>query len=191
MASSHCPQRPSTPMQTAREDSVTPPDYKPNSSPSKMFSIQSLLNPSAPSNGHAMERRQTPENSPSVTSPSPASTKSTTVRSATSGTPYSAKGKKAIKDTVMFNRGPPAEGVNYLPFESSDPTICLIDNDREELMRQHRLFRIKPSEEDGEGQIRNFTRMIPYSSDKKNFFLKTGKEGFNGKLVTYRVHRPT
>ena len=87
----------------------------------------------------------------------------------------------------MFNRGPPTSEAKYLPFELSDQAIALSTAEQRELARQHRLFRIKPSEDDGEGQIRNFTRYIPYSSDKKNFFLKTGKEGFNGSFPSIQT----
>jgi hypothetical protein len=180
MASSHSSERPTTPMQTTREDSVTPPDYKPKDSPSKMFSIQSILNPAAaPSDVQASPRPEQNKRPPTLASPSPVSTASSIARSMTPGTPTSVRGKKAGKDNVVFNRGPPTSAANYLPFELSDTAITLSAADRKELARQHTQFRVKPSEDDGEGQIRNFTRYIPYSSDKKNFFLKTGKEGFN------------
>ena len=163
MASSQYSERPSTPAQMTREDSVTPPEYKPNSSPSKIFSIQSILNPSGPGNAQVSNGSQLNDRSPIASSPSPALTSSTCLRSGTPGTPPSIKGKKD-KNAVVFNRGPPTSGANYLPFESSDRAICLSESDRQELMHQHSLFQIKPSEKDGEGQIRNFTRYIPYST---------------------------
>ena len=181
MASSESSESSSTPMQTTREDSVTPPDYKPKDLHSKMFSIQSILNPSAPSNAQASPRHGQDGHSLTPVSTSPALTTSSIARSGTPGTPSSARGKKAGKDNVLFNRGPLTGEAKYLPFELSDQAISLSAADRKDLVQQHNRFRIKPSEEDGEGQIRSFTRYIPYSSDKKNFFLKTGKDGFNGR----------
>jgi hypothetical protein len=87
-----------------------------------------------------------------------------------------------MKDASILNRGAPTGEANYLPFESSESTVCLSNGERKELDRQHKLFLVKPLEGNGDGQIRNNTRYIPYSSDKKNFFSKTGKEGFNGKI---------
>lgn len=182
MASSHLPERASTPLPTSREDSVTPPDYKPPSSPSKMFTIQSLLNPPTSTFDQPLRSRPLDGGSSTPTSTTPALTASPFARSATPGTPSSIKGKRVMKDASILNRGAPTGHANYLPFESSEPTVCLSNDERKELDHQHKLFLIKPLNGNGDGHIRDNTRYIPYSSDKKNFFSKTGKEGFNGEI---------
>ena len=191
MASSHLLERLSTPSPCSREDSVTPPDYKPQTLPSKMFTIQSLLNPPTSTFDQPLRSRQLDGGSPTPTSTTPALTASPFARSATPGTPASIKGKQVAKDASILNRGAPTGQANYLPFESSEPTVCLSNEERKELDRQHRLFLIKPSEENKDGQIQNNIRYIPYSSDKKNFFSKTGKEGFNGKTNAHLFCRPS
>lgn len=170
---------PSTPLQRQREDSVTPPEYKPASSSSKMLTIQSLLNPST-SNNPGVDRSD--NHSSSSSSPTPTGVGPSSRRLDTPTTPSSKKGKKAAKDAAVFTKASPTGRVNYLPFEPTEAPICLSEDDRRELARQHKRFRIKPSERAGEGQIQDYTRVIPYSSDKKSFFDKTGKEGFSGKF---------
>ena len=180
MPPSHEPQRPYTPLPASREDSVTPPDYKPDSSPSRMFTIQSMLNPQASDTSQALHEPESNSRSATPTSATPVLTVSSTTRSTTPGTPSSTKGKKTTKKTAILNRGSPTGQVNYPPYELTGESIGIADDDQEELIHQHRLFRVKPSVCDGEGLIWGGTRFIPYSSHKKNFFNKTSKEGFSG-----------
>ena len=183
MPSSNDPPRPSTPPPTSREDSVTPPNYKPDSSPSKMFTIQSMLNPQASNTNHTLHGLESNNRSTTPTSATPALTVSSIARSLTPGTPSSVKGKKTTKETAILNRGSPTGQVNYPPYELSDESIGISSNQQEELIHQHELFHIKPSMCDGESKIWSSTRFIPYSSDKKGFFNKTSKEGFSGELI--------
>ena len=177
MASINQPERLSTLALTAREDSVTPPDYKLKASPSKMFTVQSMLN--AP----ATNDDQQTVNPTGSTSAYPWSTITSTGRSDTPTTTSSARKHNTPRSAPIVDRGHAGLQSNHLPFELSEDSICLSRDERNELVRQQRLFRIKPSDSEGEGRIRDNTRFIPYSSDKKSFYSKTGKEGFNGKSI--------
>lgn len=86
------------------------------------------------------------------------------------------------KDGALFLRGSPKGPVNYPPYECSEESVCLNYQQRQELAEQHRAFKIWP---DGspEEKIANYVRHIPYSSEKKDFLNKTGRDAFDGKLV--------
>ena len=83
----------------------------------------------------------------------------------------------------MFTRGSPKGQVNYEPYESTEKRTCLSEDLHKELIRQHKLYKLTPSGRDGDGLIAEYTRYIPYSSEKKGFFGKTGKGGFNGERI--------
>lgn len=144
-----------------------------------MLKIQSLLNPSGPAtrsaNGvvsHPPTPACTIESSSTFSTPCP-DTPTTT----TSSQPQR---QKLIKDSAVFTRGEAKGRINYRPFECIERAACLTKADREDLQLQHRRFSIFPSGSDEHGLIADYTRHIPYSSDKKSFYGKTGKEGFNG-----------
>lgn len=86
------------------------------------------------------------------------------------------KRQKLAKDAPVFSEGTKIVGhVNYPPHEA--------DNDRE-LEAQHRKFHVFPS-----GEIQRMgVRHIPYNSDKKDLFQKTGREAFESKLSCLIVH---
>lgn len=70
------------------------------------------------------------------------------------------------KDAPVFNPGKVRGQLRYAPFEERD----------EFLDKQHVLFEIHPAI----GHIAEFPRHIPYSSEKKGFLEKTGRESFEG-----------
>ena len=72
------------------------------------------------------------------------------------------------KDAAVFNtRSRPKGDVNYLPHERLD----------EASLRLVRRFEVFPL-----GRIKEYCRHIPYNSGKKDFYVKTGRESFEGKL---------
>ena len=70
--------------------------------------------------------------------------------------------------------------MNYPPYELTELASCLSYIDQQELSRQHKLFQVLPYSENEQDLIASFTRHIPYSSDKKTFGGKTGRDGFDG-----------
>ena len=71
------------------------------------------------------------------------------------------------KDLPGFSKSKAKGLVKFSPFED------LV----EESLRQVRRFRVTSF-----GSIRNNCRHIPYNSGKKDFFEKTGRESFEGKV---------
>lgn len=70
------------------------------------------------------------------------------------------------KDAPVFTPGKVRGELRYPPYEERD----------EVLDSQHALFEIHPTI----GNIAKFPRHIPYSSEKKGFLEKTGRESFEG-----------
>lgn len=68
-----------------------------------------------------------------------------------------------------FIRAHPKGTIRFQPFED-----CLDAR----LTESVKKFQIYPA-----GRIKEFCRHIPYASGKKDFFEKTGRESFEGKLV--------
>jgi hypothetical protein len=73
---------------------------------------------------------------------------------------------KLAKDAPIFRKAPTKGIVRFPPYEAGDDRA---------LAEEHRKFRIYPM-----GHIGEFTNHIPYSSDKKDFQLKTGRDAFEG-----------
>lgn len=69
------------------------------------------------------------------------------------------------KDAAVFTRGKIKGEVNYPPFETFD----------EETLRKINKFSVYPL-----GEIQEYSRHIPYNSEKKSFLEKTGRESFEG-----------
>ena len=162
-------------------DSSVAPERKQNTvaSAGKMLKIHSLLNPSTTDRSDTESVDPPPTPAYTVQSSTPASTPQP-------GTPDTAtlnKRQKVIKDDAVFTPGAVKGSVNYPPYECTEDTVCLSDADQEELARQHNRFKIFPSGRGDEPSIGDFTRYIPYSSEKKSFFSKTKREGFEGKLI--------
>ena len=80
--------------------------------------------------------------------------------------PPSSKKPKMTKDAAVFVEGKVRGPIRYAPWEEYDPETL------EELQR----FRIFPL-----GHIARYHRHIPYNSEKKAFWEKTGRGAFEGK----------
>jgi hypothetical protein len=76
------------------------------------------------------------------------------------------KKQKMTKDGAVFVKGKIKGEVNFPPFERLD----------EETIREVEKFQVHPL-----GKIREYSRHIPYNSEKKSFLEKTGRESFEGK----------
>lgn len=77
--------------------------------------------------------------------------------------------RKMAKDAPVFLPGKIQGECRYPPCEERD----------EELERAHREFQLRPM-----GNIAEFPRHIPYASDKKSFQQKTGRDSFDGMLIS-------
>lgn len=75
------------------------------------------------------------------------------------------------KDAPVFNPGEARGELRYPPCEERD----------EFLASQHTLFDIHPPV----GHIADYPRHIPYSSEKKAFLEKTGRESFEGEFYFF------
>jgi hypothetical protein len=71
------------------------------------------------------------------------------------------------KDGAVFIKAKTKGEVAYPPFESLD----------DEIMRACQKFQVFPL-----GTVQDYPRSIPYHSGKKDFFEKTGREGFEGSI---------
>lgn len=68
----------------------------------------------------------------------------------------------------MFAKGKVKGEVNFPPFESLEPDV----------LREVQRFQVYPL-----GKIQEYSRHIPYNSEKKTFLEKTGRESFEGMIV--------
>ncbi|KAI9645605.1 hypothetical protein NHQ30_006347 [Ciborinia camelliae] len=124
-----------------------------------MLSVASLLNPAK------SESRSTRISS----SPSSLCTSSSSHGHPLLPIPSSSiKKQKMTKDGAVFAKGKIKGDVNFPPFE----------NLNEETMREVQKFHVYPL-----GKIQEYSRHIPYNSEKKNFLEKTGRESFEGMLL--------
>lgn len=76
---------------------------------------------------------------------------------------------KIGKDSAKFNRGSASGEIKFPPYSPNSL----------HLEQQFDRFEIYPRR-----NIQEFPRHIPYSSDKKGFQAKTGRDSFEGKLST-------
>ncbi|PMD47817.1 hypothetical protein L207DRAFT_416387 [Hyaloscypha variabilis F] len=76
------------------------------------------------------------------------------------------------KDGAVFAKGKIKGDVNFPPFERLD----------EETIREVEKFQVYPL-----GKIQDYSRHIPYNSEKKSFLEKTGRESFEVFQYTFRV----
>ena len=81
-----------------------------------------------------------------------------------------AKASKMPKDAPNFRKGATRGEVKFPPYDAGDNA---------ELAAEHQRLQIYPS--GVAGSIVDFRHRIPYSSDKKTFLAKTGREAFEGK----------
>lgn len=175
---------PTSPLHSCVHQSHALPEHKMHDSASAKLNINALLNPSessqriaeTSSNSQAFIRNGTP----TPLSPESQATPPPSARS---------KRQKLIKDGAVFERGPLKGPNNYPPHESMEPSIILTSKQAEELALQHRRFQIFPSgnQSADDGLISDFPRRIPYSSDKKSFLNKTGRDLFDG-MYQHQFH---
>lgn len=78
------------------------------------------------------------------------------------------KTQKLAKDAPVFRKGRPKGEVQFPPHEASHDV---------ELLAQHMKFQLFPKRD-----IASYVHRIPYSSDKKSFLEKTGRDAFEGKF---------
>jgi len=76
------------------------------------------------------------------------------------------KTQKLAKDAPVFRKGRPKGDVQFPPHEAGHNV---------ELLTQHMKFQVFPR-----GEIASYVHRIPYSSDKKTFLEKTGRDAFEG-----------
>lgn len=79
---------------------------------------------------------------------------------------------KVAKDGAVFRPGPIQGELRYPPHEERTPL----------LEEEHRKADLKPF-----GNIADYPRHIPYQSDKKSFYGKTGRDSFHGKYISTRI----
>ncbi|KAF9635132.1 putative apses transcription factor xbp1 protein [Lasiodiplodia theobromae] len=123
--------------------------------------IGSLLNPSSVDHHHHHVE------STVVTPPPPPSTKTSMLRDQEQQQPP--KRQKLSKADAVFVKGRPKGEVRYPPFGSVDH-----DNYDPSLAARHREYQIFPPVD----EIKDYPQHIPYSSEKKDFLEKTGREAF-------------
>lgn len=156
-----------------------PPEKQVETSGTTMLKIHALLNPSTSDYRYDRPRSASPPPTPAYTANG--STPASTPRPETPPTPSPTKRQKLIKDAAVFLRGSVKAPINYPPFECNEDSLCLNAEQRAELAQQHRRFQVFPSGHGDAGLISEFVRHIPYSSGKKNFLNKTGRDAFDGK----------
>lgn len=147
-----------------------------------MLKIHSLLNPTSDYRypGH---HTNTPPPTPAYTTHG--YSQAGTPQPETPNTPSPSKRQKLIKDAAVFLRGGAIKGnINYPPFECTEDSLCLDSYQRQELAREHERFQIFPCGRGDEGLISDYVRHIPYSSEKKSFLNKTGRDAFDGKYLS-------
>lgn len=79
---------------------------------------------------------------------------------------------KMSKSAAIFIKGRAKGAINYKPYETQD----------EKITTEHHKFQLEPT-----GRISDYPRHIPYSSDKKSFQKRTGRDAFEG---DDRLQRP-
>lgn len=165
--------------QPSRRDSVTD-EQAAKTSNMNMLQIKNLLNPI--SSSQQVEASPSPASTPAYVANNFTPTPTSTPGPETPLTPASSKPKN-VKDAAVFKAASTKGLVKYKPFECNAKLHWLGSALRAEIADQHRAFKIRPSGRGNEGLIGNFPRHIPYASEKKGFFGKTGRDAFEGMLV--------
>lgn len=172
------PLTPATPNRTRRDSLAS--DIMAEMTTSDQMRIQRILCNELP------DKQDTKSVSPP---PTPASTANDSTQSYTPfpETPDSAipnvpsfKRQKTAKDGGPSSPKTPQNPVNYEPTECNAPSLILTFRQKAELTEQQKMFCLLPSGLPND-KIRDFPKHIPYTSEKKGFFDKTGREAFEGK----------
>jgi len=168
----------STP-QSNRRDSVTS-ELVAKPANVNMLKINNILNPVAADDDAS--RAATPADTAAYTA-TPTSATTPTPCPDTPLTPASTKQQKNGKDNGVVPSARPKSPVNYRAHELSSYTHYYDSEFRNELAAQHKAFRICTAGNGGHGLIGDFPKHVPYSSEKKGFYSKTGRDAFEGSLV--------
>ncbi|KIW07683.1 uncharacterized protein PV09_01623 [Verruconis gallopava] len=121
--------------------------------------VEELLNPSP-----------TEEPADSITQPPQPAASTLQTPALTTHKPYK---NKMPKDAPIFRKGPTKGDVLFPPHEAEDD---------DELAKHYEHFHIYPR-----GEIAQHCHHIPYSSDKKTFLSKTGRDAFEVFQYTFRL----
>lgn len=154
-----------------------------------MLNIHSLLNPATDGDRYRVQyqaQAATPPLTPAFTTHAFSPYGSPLAHR--SPTPSLSKRQKLVKDAAVFTRGEINGRVHYPPFECTEDASYLNPQQRQELRQQHQNFKIFPFGNAADGRIADFPRHIPYSSEKKGFLNKTGRDALDGKMD--RIHKP-
>lgn len=142
-----------------------------------MLKIHSLLNPMADNSAllaASGSRSAVPAHIPHRSTPAETPRADTPTQSP-------AKRQKLVKDAAVFIRGTATGPVNYPPYECSESSLQIPSELSQKIAHYHKLYNIYPSAL-GDEKISDFARHIPYSSEKKTFLNKTGRDAFDGML---------
>lgn len=145
-----------------------------------MLRIQNLLNPEGSSQqaNVPVSRTPTPAYTTNVSTPTPTPSPDTPI------TPACTKRPKVYeKGGVVFQRGTSQGIVRYKPINIGTPSPELTDSERTEMDFQHKAFDITPPGLQVPGLIEDYNKHIPYASEKKGFFGKTGREAFESEFA--------
>lgn len=145
-----------------------------------MLRINNLLNPTANDReaNHPVSRSSTPAYTANDLTPTPTPGPETPV------TPASTRRQKNGKGVA---KPAPTKGiVRYKSFECNSDFLCSDPALRDEIISQHRKFQVSA---EGPGLISEFPKHIPYASDRKDFFNKTGREAFECMLSLVSLFR--
>jgi hypothetical protein len=159
-----------------RRDSVTS-EQTPKPVNTHMLRINNLLNPMNNSNDQAdglTSLRTTPALNENDFTSTPTPGPDTPL------TPASTKRQKNGKGKPITKRAAPKGLVNYRPYECNENVVCADAALRREIIDQHCRFQVSI---EGEGLISDYPKHIPYTSDKKDFHNKTGRDAFECLLL--------
>jgi hypothetical protein len=154
-----------------RRDSVTS-EQAAKSTNTHMLRINNLLNPMNNSNNQAngsTSLRSTPAYTANDFTSTPTPGPDTPL------TPASTKRQKNGKGKPVTKRSTPKGVVNYRPHECNDNIVCADAALRREIIDKHCHYQVSI---EGEGLISDYPKHIPYTSDKKDFQTKTGRDAF-------------
>lgn len=151
------------------------PGYQRPTAAATMLKINSLLNPTSDNNPHlaaSSARSAAPAYTPHRSTPAETPRPETPIQSP-------AKRQKLVKDAAVFIRGDANGPIKYPPHECSESNPGMTAEQSRELAHYHKMYTIYPSAL-GDEKIADFARHIPYSSEKKTFVNKTGRDAFDG-----------
>lgn len=156
--------------QRSRRDSVTS-EQAARPTGTNMLQIRNLLNPMGNNQeaDPAYSRASTPAYTPNDFTPTPTPGPDTPL------TPASTKRQRNGKAAAIVKPTPTKGIVRYKSYECNSDFLCTDPTLRDEIIKQHRNFQVSA---EGPGLISQFPKHVPYSSDRKDFSEKTGRDAF-------------